>query len=177
MLTARNMCAYGSDWETNSGRRGILSNVIATGDINWKCLGRQCFLGIKNVIYIKSTEFWHFLWFQIATCPRWTRSQSRQRLADRSTSQGSAWSGSRSARAYGACTRSIGTGYGTRSSNSPLTSPTPCPEMTTSKRRHIRCPTLRPVGEIVTTNSLLQRLHCLVWITEIPNQVVNKSAC
>ena len=37
MSHARNKCAYGSNWETNGGRRGILSNVIAMGDIQWKC--------------------------------------------------------------------------------------------------------------------------------------------
>ena len=33
-LSARNICAHGSNRETNGGRRGILSNVIATGDIH-----------------------------------------------------------------------------------------------------------------------------------------------
>ena len=32
-VTCANICAYGSNWETNGGRRGILSNVIATVDI------------------------------------------------------------------------------------------------------------------------------------------------
>ena len=36
-VTCANKCAYGSNWETNGGRRGILNNVIATGDIQWKC--------------------------------------------------------------------------------------------------------------------------------------------
>ena len=37
MSHRRNIWAYGSNWETNGGCRGILSNVIATGDIHWKC--------------------------------------------------------------------------------------------------------------------------------------------
>ena len=36
MSRAWDICAYGSNWETNGGHRGILSNVIATGDIQWK---------------------------------------------------------------------------------------------------------------------------------------------
>ena len=36
MSIARNLCAYGSKWETDGGRRGILSNFIATGGIHWK---------------------------------------------------------------------------------------------------------------------------------------------
>ena len=36
-VTCATICAHGSNWETNGGRRGILSNVIATGDIQWKC--------------------------------------------------------------------------------------------------------------------------------------------
>ena len=36
-VTCANICAYGSNWETNGGRRGIFSNVIATGDVEWKC--------------------------------------------------------------------------------------------------------------------------------------------
>ena len=37
MSHARNICAYSSNWETNGGRRNIFSNVLATGDIQWKC--------------------------------------------------------------------------------------------------------------------------------------------
>ena len=37
MSHAWDICAYDSNWETNGGRRGILSNDIATGDIYWKC--------------------------------------------------------------------------------------------------------------------------------------------
>ena len=36
-VTCAKLFAYGLNWETNGGRRGILSNVIATGDIQWKC--------------------------------------------------------------------------------------------------------------------------------------------
>ena len=36
-VTCANICAYGSNRETNGGRRGILSNVIAIGDIKLKC--------------------------------------------------------------------------------------------------------------------------------------------
>ena len=36
-VTCANICAYGSNWETHGVRRDILSNVIATGDIQWKC--------------------------------------------------------------------------------------------------------------------------------------------
>ena len=32
MSPAQNVCAYSSIWETNGG---ILSNVVATGDIQW----------------------------------------------------------------------------------------------------------------------------------------------
>ena len=35
MSAARNVCVYGSIWD--GGRRGILSNVVATGVIQWKC--------------------------------------------------------------------------------------------------------------------------------------------
>ena len=34
MSNVRNVSMYGSNWETNEDRHGILSNVIATGDIH-----------------------------------------------------------------------------------------------------------------------------------------------
>ena len=37
MSHAWDICQYGSNLETNGGFRGILSNVIAAGDIKWKC--------------------------------------------------------------------------------------------------------------------------------------------
>ena len=36
MSITRNKCACGSDWETNFGRRGILSNTIAMFDNHLK---------------------------------------------------------------------------------------------------------------------------------------------